>query len=84
MTSHYRSDADIARIYAGRTRLGGLLLAALVAALTLVSVRFAMPFSGFAALVVTFGGVIWLTIRDLRRRFAGLRDVPIGDPHRFW
>ena len=70
-----------------RTLVGGILLAALVAALTLLAVRYGIRFSGFGALMVTFVGLAWLSIRVLGRdwiRFdrrqaggrAGTGDLP--------
>jgi hypothetical protein len=49
---------------------GGILLAALAAVLTLLAVRYGVPFSGFAALLVTFLGLGWVSIRVLRGRYA--------------
>jgi hypothetical protein len=53
-----------------RTWVGGILLASLVAALTLLAVRYGIRFSGFGALMVTFIGFAWLSIRVLGGRWS--------------
>ena len=53
-----------------RTWVGGVLLVLLVGVLTLLAVRYGMRFSGFGALVVTFIGFAWLSIRVLGGRWA--------------
>lgn len=56
--------------YGKQILAGGVLLAGAAGVLTLAAARFEVPFAGLGAIVVTFGGLTWLSIVALRRRFA--------------
>jgi hypothetical protein len=53
-----------------RTWGGGGLLAMAAACLSVLAIRYRIPFSGLAALVVTFLGSGWLAVRVLRGRWT--------------
>ena len=53
-----------------RSWIVGSLLLAVAAALTLLAVRYNIRFSGLGALLVTFYGLAWLSIRLLRGRWV--------------
>lgn len=63
-------QAQAAPAYGWRILAGLVLLGGAAIALTLAANRFDVPFAGFGAILVTFGGLIWLSIVALRRRFA--------------
>ena len=66
-----------------RTRRGGLLLLGAVILLSALAFGPAVPFTGLAALGLTFGGGLWYALRSLRGCWAELRGQPIADDRRF-
>lgn len=66
-----------------RTRRGGLLLLGAVILLSALAIGLAEPFTGLAALGLTFGGGLWFALRSLRSRWAAFRGLPIADDRGF-
>jgi len=56
--------------YRWKIVIGATLLAATAVVLSVLAIVFKMPHAGFGAMVVTFGGLGWLSTVWLRRRFA--------------
>jgi hypothetical protein len=57
----------------GATRRPALLLALCIGLLTFAAIRYNWPFTGLAALLLTFGGGGWLAVRMVRQRAAECR-----------
>ncbi len=68
--SHDVLQAQAGPAYGKKILAGSVLLAGAAILLTIAAIRFDVPFSGFGAFLVTFGGLTWLSIVALRRRFA--------------
>lgn len=64
------------RAYAARSRRGAWLLFFVVAGLTWLAAGWGAPFAGLAALLITFGGGIWLARRRLLLERARFRQEP--------
>ena len=63
-------QAQAAPAYGRKILAGSVLLTGLAIALSVIAIRYDVPFSGLGAILVTFGGLTWLSIVALRRRFA--------------
>jgi uncharacterized membrane protein len=64
--------------YAARSRRIAWLLALAVGALTALAVVWAIPVTGLAALLLTFGGGLWLARRRLLLERARFRQEPLA------
>ncbi|MES2713776.1 MAG: hypothetical protein V4653_19530 [Pseudomonadota bacterium] len=63
-------QAQAAPAYGWKILTGSILLTGLAITLSVIAIRFDVPFSGLGAILVTFGGLTWLSIVALRRGFA--------------
>jgi len=76
--THAKSRA----VFERTTRVIGLVLLLVAAALTVLAVGTSLRFTGFAALMTVFVGGAWLSYRMLLARWARFRNLPITNLNR--